>query len=131
MSPKRVWGLTLVELMIAVAVLGILSALAYPIYQDQVRKSRRATAKGALLELSQIMERRYTENNEYGGSLPFATAPKEDANTKIYYDLSLSLMDNNTAYSLQAVARPAQAGDTACSTLTLQSSGIRGPDNCW
>ena len=58
-------GFTLMELMIVVAIIGILAGIAYPTYQDSVRKSRRADAEAVLLELAQWMERFYTENNRY------------------------------------------------------------------
>lgn len=61
-------GFTLIELMIAVAVVGILAAIAYPSYQDSVRKSRRADAKSALLDAAH--ERTvFTENNQYTATL--------------------------------------------------------------
>ena len=61
-------GFTLIELMIAVAIVGILAGIAYPSYQDSVRKSRRADAKGALLGFANAMERYFTENNSYLGA---------------------------------------------------------------
>ncbi|MFI3186333.1 MAG: prepilin-type N-terminal cleavage/methylation domain-containing protein, partial [Methylococcaceae bacterium] len=53
-------GFTLIELMVTVAIVGILAAIAYPSYQDSVRKSRRADASGALLGLANAMERHFT-----------------------------------------------------------------------
>lgn len=61
-------GFTLIELMIAVAIVGILAGIAYPSYQESVRASRRADAKGALLGFANAMERYYTENNSYEGA---------------------------------------------------------------
>ena len=58
-------GFTLIELMITVAVVGILAAIAYPSYQDSIRKSRRADAKSALLDAAHRQERFFTENNQY------------------------------------------------------------------
>ena len=55
-------GFTLVELLIVVAIIGILAAIVYPSYQDSVRKSRRADAKAVMAEAAQFMERFYTEN---------------------------------------------------------------------
>lgn len=140
-------GFTLIELMIVVAVVAILAAIAYPSYQDSVRKSRRADAKAVLLEAAQWMERFYTENNRYDQSratppvavaLPagLAASPKEGA-TK-YYNLSFSGAVGQNSYTLQAVPTGAQSSD-GCKTLTLTNTGARGltdsptktVDECW
>ena len=135
----RAKGFTLIELMIVVAVIAILAAIAYPSYQEQVRRGRRADAKATLMELSQFMERHYTENNRYttaGGAaptLPFTEAPKEGAAK--YYDLSLSAVAQQS-YTLSAVPKGAQAGDR-CGNLTLTSTGVKGATGaagateCW
>ncbi|MCB1870041.1 MAG: type IV pilin protein [Gammaproteobacteria bacterium] len=135
-------GFTLVELLIAVAVFAILSAIAYPMYQDQVRKSRRAAVQGSILQLSQFMERNYTETMNYntssgGGAINSiddvfnATSFLEDRNTiEEYYNLSLAT--TATTYTIQAVPKGGQSDDK-CSTMTLTSTGNRtaGYSNCW
>lgn len=133
-------GFTLIEVMIVVAVVGILAAIAFPSYQEYVAKSRRADAQAALMELSQFMERHYTTaggyqlNGNSGGHpvLPFTTAPKDGGN--VFYNLSLSGAAKSQAYTLQAVPQNSMVGDK-CGTLTLASTGLRGAGgdvaDCW
>lgn len=135
MSRKRLTGFTLVELMITITVITILVAIGYPMYQEQVYKSRRAAARGSLLELAQFMERNYTEANRYDKladditdvSLPFLSSPKEGGTA--YYDLSLANLTANN-YEIRAVPTSVQAEDD-CGTLSLSSSGLRDPSDCW
>ncbi len=68
MRTSRFSGFTLIELMIAVMIIGILAAVAYPSYQDSINKSRRAEGKSALLKAAQVLERWYTDNNTYGNT---------------------------------------------------------------
>ena len=65
MKLKRQRGFTLMEVMITVAIIGILAAIAFPSYQDSMRKSRRTDGKNALSQAAANMERYYSENNGY------------------------------------------------------------------
>ena len=110
-SAGHVSGFTLIELMIVVAIVGILSAIAYPSYQQHVRSSRRADAQAALSELAQFMERRFTETNSYAaaGPLPFTQSPRDGT---AVYNLTLPAVAANT-FTLQAapIAGGPQVGD--------------------
>jgi type IV pilus assembly protein PilE len=91
-------GFTLVELMIVVAIAGILAAIAYPNYIDSIRKSRRSLAKTALMDAAQKQEAFYARNASYTGNLAdlgYNASPhviKSDSG-KIYYDMIIDAPD--------------------------------------
>ena len=125
-------GFTLVELMIVVVVVAILATVAYPAYLQQVRATRRADAQAALAELSQFMERTYTENNVYnpGGAAP-ALPAGPTARVADWYTITLSAVAAQS-YTLRAVPTGTQTDD-ACGTMTLANTGattaVRA--DCW
>lgn len=139
LNTSRSSGFTLIELMIAVAIVGILSAIAYPSYQAYVQQARRADAQAALVELAQFMERHYTSKGGYllnGNSgeapaLPFSNSPKDGGATA--YNLSLTETTAQT-YRLQAVPVNSMSGDT-CGTFTIDHLGRKGSGGavakCW
>lgn len=135
----RYKGFTLIELIIVIAIVGLLAAIAYPAYTDQVRKARRADAQAALSGFAVAMERYFTEQapptyvnataagSGAGPGAPIAAVyPSEaplDGNTK-YYDLTINSA-SGSAYELRAAPKNAQAGDD-CGTFTLTSTGQKG-----
>jgi type IV pilus assembly protein PilE len=137
-------GFTLIELMVTVAIVGILAGIAYPSYQDSVMKSRRADAKGALLGLANAMERHFTARNTYlgagtidgdtGSPTIFSATSPVDGGTP-YYNLTINAA-TASAYTLHAVPTGAQANDK-CGTLSLTQTGVRGIStalavaDCW
>jgi type IV pilus assembly protein PilE len=133
-------GFSLIEIMVVVAIIGIISAIALPSYQEYVAKARRATAMTVILENAQFMERYFTQNGTYLNSganptLPVTEAPK-DGNSK-FYDITFSGTNTATSFTLQAAPKGAMASD-ACGTLTYTSAGAKGvsggsksASDCW
>lgn len=127
-------GFTLIELMIVITIIGIIAAIAFPAYQNQVEQTRRTTAQADLLELSQWMERQYSNGFDYrdagnAPALPFTQSPQ---NGTAFYNISFSGNVTRDTYTLQAVPTGGQAGDD-CGTLTLDEQGNRGATqaDCW
>ena len=142
---KKLKGFTLVELMVAVVIIGIVVAVALPSYQNHVRQSNRAVAKAILFENAQFMERFYTVNNQYVGAdgiantggddvdvaLPLTQSPRTGA--VVQYNISLQAVADAT-FTLRAVPVGSMAGDI-CGTLTLTNTGVQGAGgdiaSCW
>lgn len=127
----RLRGITLIELLIVVVVIGILAAIAYPSYQQQVRKTKRADGKAALLDTAQQLERCYTRFSSYNNGNCGVALPANSLED--FYVISA---DPIAAASFTLVATPQgdQANDT-CGTLSLTSAGLQGADadanDCW
>ncbi|MBZ0332152.1 type IV pilin protein [Halomonas sp. ANAO-440] len=117
-------GFTLIELMIAVAVIGILAAIAIPSYQGYVERSRLSDGQAGLMQAAGEMERCYTRNHEYQAGCLQTTNSPEGVYPTIGFDGAPS-----AAYTLQATG--GTRVPSGCSTLTLTSSGARGPEECW
>jgi type IV pilus assembly protein PilE len=126
---RRSLGFTLLEMMIAVAVVGILTAIAVPSYKANVRSAQRANAAAALLDCSQKLERYYSQGMTYVGATVGATGscviPAEVSKN---YTVSLSApAPSGTAastYTLTAAPNSAQSADS-CKTLCVDSASVR------
>lgn len=137
MQRTRHRGFTLIEMMIALVVVGLLSALAYPTYQQQVAKGRRADAKQSLLELSQRMERFYTERGTYVGAALGNTGLYPNVSSGGHYDLSISAQTLD-GFTVKATPRGVQVSDACASFLynqvgdqTVSNDASLSAVKCW
>lgn len=119
----RACGFTLIEMLIVVALIGVLAGIAYPAYTRHVERAHRAEARATLLEAAQYLERHYVSNNAYTGAvLPdrLQTVPAGAAAAAARYTLAVAVTD--TTYTVTAT--PASTGD-GCGNLTLDGLGVR------
>ena len=130
-------GFTLIELMVVLAVAAILSAVAFPSYQSQVARGRRADAKQALLELAQKLERFNTERGTFAGASLGSGGLYPLVSSGGYYSLAITSQSAD-GFTLSAAPRGNQAGD-ACGALGYNHLGDRSVgagatlslDQCW
>lgn len=146
MSLKKQMGLTLIELMIVVAIIGILAAIAYPSYQSSVMKSRRADAHTTLFAIQLELEKMRGNCAQYASasitdlddtSITLTDSCSNSGASSVqgkYYKYSVASTSGEESYNYTITATPggAQASDSDCPTITLTRDGTQGPSSdCW
>ncbi len=130
-------GFTLLELLIALAIVGILSAIAYPNYRQYLLRAHRAEGLTALKQAAIRQERYYSNNSTYTTSmalLGFSSSATQNG----YYNIAIAACDAGPdagnigrCFKLTATAQGVQSDDTDCMTLTMDSRGDQTPADCW
>lgn len=131
---KKIRAFSLLEMLVALAIIGILITIAYPSYTQYFLRQNRFTAETTLLKLASALEQFYNEHNSYQqATLDNLGFPATIANS---YQLTIELA-TDTQYIISAEPINSQRKDTACYKLSLHSDGeksISGDGNiydCW
>jgi type IV pilus assembly protein PilE len=146
MMRSRERGVTLLELMAVVVIIGILASIAIPSYRTYLLRSQRTDATAALLRTAAAQEKFYLQNNRYATNDELDDAPPVGlgipATEHGYYTVTLASVDSTLDFTATATAKAggAQAKDIQCVTFTINQTGTRtavdnsnadSTGNCW
>jgi type IV pilus assembly protein PilE len=143
-------GFSLIEVLIVVALIGILAAIAYPSYQGQMISARRTEAQSLLLDVAGRQEQFFADNRTFTADmteLGYAADPAQSENGFYTADaVAGSTGDITTSFVATATRQGSQTADTRCYDFTVDSAGRRSltnypgsgddtpaaaPDGCW
>lgn len=139
---RRQRGVTLLELMIVVVIIGVLASIAYPSYRQQILRSNRTEARVALEQVAGTLEKCYTRYMRYNDVANCPAANQFNAGAGFnsprgYYRVTAVV--NATQFTVTATPLERQLSDTECMNFTVNETGARGvsgtlsatPQRCW
>jgi type IV pilus assembly protein PilE len=136
---KKFKGVTLIELLISIAIMGILAAVAYPSYTEYVTKSNRTEAQRELAKLANLQEQFFIDRRTYTTDMKLLGMKADPYITESEnYSIDSTIGDvggvSGVTFTLTATAKKSQLSqDTACTTLTIDEKGRKSGESatCW
>jgi type IV pilus assembly protein PilE len=133
-EPRRAAGITLVELLVVLVILGVIAAFAVPAYRSYVLESRRGAAQSALLELGLRQEQFFLDARAYTATVGpgglNAALTTDGGHYALSVDAATAACPLARCFRLRATPQGAQTAD-GCGELTLGEQGQRTPAQCW
>lgn len=133
MLRRRVAGFTLIELMITVAVVGILGAIAYPTYKNAMIKNRRSAVQATMADIAQREQLYLGDNRAYASALTGASSLSYTVPSDVstYYTITIDVVAGPPpSYTITATPVSTQSNKDD-GTLTLTSAGVKSPSDKW
>lgn len=133
LNPNKMRGITLMELMIVVVIVGILAAIAFPNYRAFVERATRNEAKAALLQVATNQEKWYLQNNEFTLNLADLGLASDTTDSGKYV---IGVASGNVNATFTATATYQGGGQELgkCETFTIDAAGVKGSlpaADCW
>lgn len=121
-------GFTMVEILIVLVIVSILAMVAYPAYQDSIRKARRSDARAAALDLAALQEKWYFQNNSFTDDI--TKLDPDSLSHEGHYTVDVDdPCGDLTCFTIEVEPTGDQADDTECALFTVTHTGRKEAEN--